>query len=89
MLILILPFNPWQIITIIVTMAKPDKSGLDSLFRRHGSEANSRNLANDAIAVCVPAGHCVIQCGEKGEEHQHEEETQKGVVDDIEDRNLH
>ena len=59
------------------------------LIRRHGSEAHPRDLADNTVALGVPAGHCVIQCREEREEHQHEEERQKGVVDDIEDRNLH
>ena len=59
------------------------------IIRRHGSEANPRDLADDAVAVCVPAWHGVIQCGEESKEHQHEEESEEGVVDDIEDSNLH
>ena len=59
------------------------------LIRRHGSEPNPRDLADDAIACGVPAWLFIIQRSEEGKKHQHEEERQKGVVDDVEDRDLH
>ena len=70
-------------------MSVPHERRLNPLIRGHRSVAHPWIGPNDAIALRVPGGFVIIEGREEGQEHQHEESSQKGIVDDVEDSDLY
>ena len=87
--VLLQPVHPRLPVPIKVSVPVPHQGRLDALVRRQRSEPDPGVGPNYAARLRGPGGLLVVQGGEEGQQHQHEEPRQTRVVNDIEDCDFH